>query len=183
MQNLLSWYVRGCYSLHRFTPPPPVVLGCLHGRPVPCEGNVAASVGALSPVKETWLPQWAPCPPEGNMAATAGGDVHLTSQLATSTHTNICRKELILIKYQWPSNPAWGCTFTPCKVYMDFVSTSWMVKIWIVRRLARSMISKSVPQPHRSMWWVLTYLETNFCWSWARLTGSVHGSMWKVGAP
>ena len=29
-------------------------------------------MGALSPVKETWLPPWAPCPRERNMAASVG---------------------------------------------------------------------------------------------------------------
>jgi len=57
--------------------------------------------------------------------------------------------------------------------------------MWILRRLARSIISKSVPQPYVSMWWVVTYLETAFCWSWAFLTGSwisAHGHVKKVGS-
>ena len=66
--------------------------------PCPREGNVAASVGALSPWRERGCLCGRPVPHEGNVAATAGVD-DLTSQLAASTHINICGKELI-IEYQ-----------------------------------------------------------------------------------
>ena len=96
-------------------------------------------IGALSPVKGTWLPLWAPCLPwrergclcgcpvpcEGNMAAPWAPCSpwrergchrrwwwsHITAG-CLHTHQHLWKR--MIIEYQWPPDPAWGCTFTPC---------------------------------------------------------------------
>ena len=59
-------------------------------------------------------------------------------------------------------------------IFIRLAALGYLRVNWIVRRLASNIISKSVPHPQVSMWWVLMYLETASFWSWTRLIGSAH---------